>query len=142
MNKCGDCNACCKVAAIEELDKPAGVLCKYYDNGCTIYDTRPEACRNFQCLYLQQSIPEKYRPDNVGVMFEKPPGFLFWVGIETEKGSIHKQECINVVKALEKDGSVCALEGLDGKNYHHLLPGMTEADFDRMVETTRKNVGM
>jgi hypothetical protein len=75
-------------------------------------------------------------------MFEKPPGFLFWVGIETEKGSIHKQECINVVKALEKDGSVCALEGLDGKNYHHLLPGMTEADFDRMVETTRKNVGM
>jgi hypothetical protein len=139
MNKCGTCTTCCTICEIPELNKPAGQLCKHYSNGCTIYDTRPEACKNFHCLYVLQNIPEHYRPDNLGVMFEKRPGYGFWVGVETVKGALHSKNTLNVVKALERDNSVCALEGLDGNNFYNLLPGMQEGDFIEMINEAKKN---
>ena len=58
---CGDCALCCKVMAIEELAKPAGQWCRHCKpgRGCQIHDSRPDECRDFNCLWL---IDERFGP--------------------------------------------------------------------------------
>jgi hypothetical protein len=48
---CGTCTMCCWLLRIEELAKPEHTLCRHCEAGagCTIYDARPEACREFYC---------------------------------------------------------------------------------------------
>ena len=50
---CGDCTLCCKIMAVEALAKPAGRWCRHCKpgRGCLIYDTRPNECRNYSCLW-------------------------------------------------------------------------------------------
>ena len=70
---CGACTACCSVMAIDkpEIQKPAGVLCRYCQDGCTIYDTRPPVCAGFYCGWRQLPIlDENWRPDRSGVFVE------------------------------------------------------------------------
>jgi hypothetical protein len=55
---CGDCSLCCKLAQVDELDKPAGVWCRHCApgrGGCTIYETRPNICRNWACSWIVDS---------------------------------------------------------------------------------------
>ncbi len=75
MNSCGDCNACCKRAAIRfsEGVKDKDTLCSRYCNGCTIYANRPSVCRDFNCLWLQAEMPIELRPDHTGVMVYVKP---------------------------------------------------------------------
>jgi Fe-S-cluster containining protein len=53
---CGGCTACCKLPPIPgpPLHKPAGVRCKHArtGKGCSIYSTRPMACRVWACRWL------------------------------------------------------------------------------------------
>lgn len=53
--ECGTCTACCRVFAIPPLNKPAGTWCQHctIGKGCNIYDERPPACIDFECLWLQ-----------------------------------------------------------------------------------------
>jgi hypothetical protein len=70
--ECGECNVCCDIPYIEELNKAAHTLCSFYDAGCTIHDSKPNACAEFRCAYHQMAKASvKMRPDNCGVMFEK-----------------------------------------------------------------------
>jgi hypothetical protein len=51
--------------SIHELGKPAGMWCPHciVNKGCGIYDTRPQSCRSFFCLYLiQADIPDDWYP--------------------------------------------------------------------------------
>jgi hypothetical protein len=55
---CGDCSLCCKLAKVDELDKPSGVWCRHCApgrGGCTIYETRPDVCRNYFCSWIMDS---------------------------------------------------------------------------------------
>lgn len=71
--ECGSCTACCKISSIDvpALRKPAGVMCpNCTGTACAIYDTRPEPCRTFFCLWRRVgSMPDELRPDRIGVMF-------------------------------------------------------------------------
>ena len=51
---CDDCTLCCKVMALDELEKPAGSWCQNCKagSGCKIYAERPIECRTFNCLWL------------------------------------------------------------------------------------------
>jgi hypothetical protein len=63
---CGSCSLCCKVVAVEELEKPIGVWCKHCNrqNGCTIYETRPPSCRKFICQWLiAEGLGPEWKPD-------------------------------------------------------------------------------
>ena len=69
---CGTCSLCCKVAAIPELQKPAGVWCVHArpgKGGCSIYDSpeRPGVCRTFQCAWVEREdgLPGWMKPDRV-----------------------------------------------------------------------------
>jgi hypothetical protein len=58
---CGDCTLCCKVMAIEELEKPVGSWCPHCQpgSGCLIYDSRPAECRSFRCLWLVNDLLDR-----------------------------------------------------------------------------------
>jgi hypothetical protein len=64
--KCGACTLCCKVFALEELNKPAGRWCVNArpGAGCVIHEARPGACRGFACLWLADTaLPDIWKPD-------------------------------------------------------------------------------
>lgn len=70
---CGTCSMCCKLMAVEELNKPVNVWCQHVvkRKGCGIYSDRPESCRTFQCLWLRmKDMPEEARPDRCKVMLD------------------------------------------------------------------------
>lgn len=81
--ECGSCSACCKELAIleDEMRKLPGVVCEHcvVGNGCKIYQTRPNVCRTYYCLW--RSLPEMdegWRPDRSGILViptEVPPQF-------------------------------------------------------------------
>lgn len=61
---CGDCAMCCKILLIPELDKPFNTWCKHCNNhsNCSIYETRPQRCRDFVCYFLISDLGEEWRP--------------------------------------------------------------------------------
>lgn len=68
---CGNCTACCGPSAMPL----AGVFEAYTrcqhakKKGCGIYATRPQGCRNFQCLWiLSAHWPSDLRPDRCGFL--------------------------------------------------------------------------
>ena len=53
-NKCLDCNLCCKLPEIPTLKKKSYSWCKNCNigEGCSKYEERPQTCKDFYCLYL------------------------------------------------------------------------------------------
>jgi len=52
--QCGACSLCCRVLDVPEVGKPKGGWCRHCrpGRGCTIHDTRPQVCRDYDCLWL------------------------------------------------------------------------------------------
>jgi hypothetical protein len=70
---CGPCNVCCVALTIDDpaLQKPQGYRCRHSlpDNGCGIYETRPQTCRTFYCGWRRLKwVRETLRPDSSGVL--------------------------------------------------------------------------
>lgn len=81
---CDGCAMCCNLMSIEDMPggvKPRCVTCKHVEGGldsrnarCGIYDSRPQSCKDFECVWLASQAtdhawPKKMRPDLCGVMF-------------------------------------------------------------------------
>ncbi|MDS0859958.1 hypothetical protein NUV25_19815 [Burkholderia pseudomultivorans] len=69
---CGECSVCCEVLNIDqpELKKEAGTLCPHCtDAGCAVYETRPELCRGWYCLWRRlPDLPDSFRPDRSRIL--------------------------------------------------------------------------
>ena len=68
---CGDCTECCVTLHISELNKPKHTRCENLCTdkpGCKIYSQRPTECMTFQCLWIQNELPENAKPNKTGVM--------------------------------------------------------------------------
>lgn len=71
---CGSCSACCRWPSIEALDKPAKTACVHLEkcgHNCTIYDTRPEQCADYQCTWLRGIGEERDRPDISKILIDR-----------------------------------------------------------------------
>ncbi len=70
--ECGSCIACCTMLGVTELHKPVNVPCAFVcEGGCSIYETRPQTCRNWSCDWKNGLIPdEEQRPDRLGIIFD------------------------------------------------------------------------
>jgi Fe-S-cluster containining protein len=71
---CGSCTMCCKVLVIDHFEKDAGVLCQHcaHKSGCTIYETRPDVCRDYECDWkLERAIGPLLRPDRTNVILQE-----------------------------------------------------------------------
>lgn len=76
---CGPCTLCCKLLAVEELGKPVSQWCVHLKAGagCGIYETRPHACRTFECVWLMDpEMPHRFRPDQTKVVLDQDPDGL------------------------------------------------------------------
>jgi hypothetical protein len=76
---CGTCTLCCKVLGIKEFDKPINQWCKHTHpgKGCKIYETRPQSCHDYACVWLQSqeapnALPPEMRPDKCKVVMTFP----------------------------------------------------------------------
>jgi len=107
MNLCGDCYSCCIWLRITKEDMPwlkadkeIGQPCeKIKNNGCSIYQDRPEVCRKFECVWHRiaktgqiltfgaELFNPELRPDNLGVMADINPNIIRI--FEIEKGRIN-----------------------------------------------------
>lgn len=72
---CGSCTACCKTCRVSEIEKPANRWCPHVEigRGCRIYEDRPNQCRQFRCVWLQDIsglLPDDARPDKSGVVIQ------------------------------------------------------------------------
>ena len=62
---CQGCTLCCKLLAIEALQKPRATWCTHCDvkAGCKIHGSHPDECRNFYCGYLTNAaLDERWHP--------------------------------------------------------------------------------
>ena len=76
-SKCGSCTLCCKLIGVKELEKPKNEWCEHCNKmeGCSIYDSRPQGCVDYECLWLQSQDkedpwPEYLRPDKSKVVVQ------------------------------------------------------------------------
>lgn len=70
--RCGACTECCTGSIIPTLNKPAHKRCDFERRdrpGCSCYESRPDECRTFKCLWLSGMGPDAHRPDRIGVFF-------------------------------------------------------------------------
>ena len=70
---CGDCQACCTVVGVTELDKPHWARCQHQcASGCAIYEERPRTCRGYSCLWAAGLLEgdEERRPDRLGIILD------------------------------------------------------------------------
>ena len=77
--ECGTCTACCTGTLFTKIFDAMvrrGEPCPYVCGGCTIYEDRPEICRNFQCMWLAN-------PDNDYPAWLKPDVCNFVVSRKT-----------------------------------------------------------
>jgi hypothetical protein len=79
---CGSCTLCCKVYKVAAIDKLAGRWCQHCTpgRGCGIYETRPEQCRDFFCLWMTEgTIPEEWKPERSKMVLTIFPenGFIY-----------------------------------------------------------------
>ena len=63
---CGDCSLCCFLPDIQEADKSKTGWCRHCRpgrGGCSIYETRPNQCREYACTWLSSpDMPDYWRP--------------------------------------------------------------------------------
>jgi hypothetical protein len=60
---CGTCTLCCRLPEIEAFSKPADTWCEHCNQtGCRIYETRPDLCRDFLCLWMTRQVADHWQP--------------------------------------------------------------------------------
>jgi uncharacterized protein len=62
---CGTCTLCCRLPEIDEFAKPPDVACTHCTaSGCSIYDGRPQVCRDFLCRWMTKpEFSDEWRPE-------------------------------------------------------------------------------
>ncbi len=106
---CGDCTACCSLMAIPELDKPHFAACKHLcKQGCSIYESRPDTCRDYTCLWRADIVKgdERRRPDILGVVFHvtvihRKPQLEIW---EIKNGAAKSRQVQYLLRKLMATG--------------------------------------
>lgn len=78
---CGECNLCCKLLPVRELDKGAGQRCQHQSHakGCTVYQqpAMPLSCRLWSCAWLvQDETADLSRPDRAHYVIDIMPDFI------------------------------------------------------------------
>jgi hypothetical protein len=123
---CKDCTACCKLVAVQELQKPAQTWCQHckIGVGCNIYDVRPADCRTFYCGWLlDERIGDAWRPrDSKMVVKFEPKRIIIHVDKDRRdawrKEPYHSQIREWARASMVHDGEVIVLEGKEALRIH------------------------
>ena len=123
-NECGECDCCCDVVGVGELNKPINTRCEHMNGkGCAIYAKRPRECQVYRCEWLMGGWPDALRPDRLGVILngqKNPTDGCEVIAYQTRPGGFEDAEAvlsdiarkagpILLVGEVEEDGSItCA----------------------------------
>jgi len=136
--ECGDCTLCCELLQIPEINKPASVMCGdcILSKGCGIYNSRPNSCRNFNCLYLDSDDMDiSLRPNECRVTFEKVTTKIYF-GIELPKdiGSCKTPIVSQYIKSLNESGiSVVISSFTNTPNEYFLAEGHKKEIIEKII---------
>src|SRR5215472_14028720 len=117
---CGECSLCCKLFAVQEIDKPIGQWCPHCEigSGCQIYESRPLTCRAFECLWLMNpDIPDAMRSERVKAFLSATTdGKNLVVHCDTRQPDAYKKGVLQTfVSNVKRSGTgvvvVCGSEG-------------------------------
>lgn len=122
---CGECTLCCYTMESAELDMKVGEWCKMCTNtGCSIHEKRPNVCRRFNCVWLQETqIPDSFRPDRIGVVFERPGRCDVFVGHIVNEGAHETPEVKVFVDKINQSGNSVMLCETDSDKKFYALAG-------------------
>lgn len=80
MRQCGDCQLCCTLVPVRDIDKPAGKRCKHqrFGKGCAIYGRHPIDCQLWSCVWLTEpeQLRDMRRPDRAGYCIDPCADFI------------------------------------------------------------------
>ena len=121
LRKCGDCKECCTVIGVTEIEKPKDTPCpNLCRKGCSIYESRPESCRTFQCSWTQGLGSHKHRPDRAGVVVwiedETNVGRAIILS-ESRKNALDRPEGRELVHLAQTTGWPVLCRGYEGRSY-------------------------
>lgn len=134
VNHCQQCQLCCKLLGVVEIEKMPGTWCRFckIGSGCTIHDREnyPTDCGTYVCLWLQSQqdghpLPPELRPDRCNVIIDARLGENAH-NVRCNTGFPHawkQQKVQNVLGALVRAGStlyVVTPQG-DQKKLHLLV---------------------
>jgi hypothetical protein len=69
--ECGNCTACCYAPEIKTkpYEKRHFTNCKFCTKtGCSIYEERPDLCKDFSCDWQRKILDEDKKPNEIGVL--------------------------------------------------------------------------
>ncbi|HWI13220.1 MAG TPA: hypothetical protein VNT02_03170 [Burkholderiales bacterium] len=110
---CDGCTACCRIMGVHELGKAVNQRCVHCKAGvgCAIYETRPQSCRTFECVWLQTQrgaspLARELRPDaSRVVMSTTPDGETVVLNVGTDRPDAWKRGAIGkLVSEMLADG--------------------------------------
>jgi hypothetical protein len=93
---CGTCNLCCKIVAVDDLNKPAHQWCVHAvpRKGCAIYGSHPVVCQTWKCGW--QTMPQldaSWKPERCGfILRSEVEGLLFIVDVDPAKPDAWRRE--------------------------------------------------
>ncbi|WNG39899.1 YkgJ family cysteine cluster protein [Archangium minus] len=92
--ECTRCGACCVAPDIAALDKPLGLRCPHLtaDNLCSVYDRRPQVCRDYQADAVCRLI-------EAPTLEERVRKYLDLFGLSDEAESVRQSGCSSMRKA-------------------------------------------
>jgi hypothetical protein len=93
--ECGSCHMCCKVFPIPETGKRDYDVCPRLvpGKGCSQYETRPQACRDFFCAWMQDAhLPDEWKPCNAGFVLHDPPPWAILASCDVDDPGAWQRE--------------------------------------------------
>ena len=126
--ECGACTACCTLLPIAPIGKPVNTPCPHCDGGCSIYQTKPQTCNEFECAYIQAgNASERLRPDVCGIIFYKKTDRIFTGALmpDTETTDVAMQQ---ITSFNEQGYSVVLLSVKENEPYLRLADGHVAED--------------
>ncbi|MCP3169884.1 YkgJ family cysteine cluster protein [Myxococcus qinghaiensis] len=92
--ECTLCGACCVAPDIAALDKPLGLRCPHLtqDNLCSMYENRPNICRDYQADEVCKLI-------EAPTLEERVDKYLALFGLTDEAKAVKQQGCASMKRA-------------------------------------------
>ncbi len=114
MRSCDGCVACCVLLGVPEIGKDQMTCCPKLDPvrpGCSIYETRPQPCRDFACLWLQERLPSSARPKTCGVVFadQQTFGEACVTATEIWDGALETEDIASMIAELAQSHLVITI---------------------------------
>jgi len=135
MQECGECTLCCILLWIVEKNSFPLERCSDCDlnKGCTVYDNRPEECKNFNCSWrLDNNAHADMRPDKCHIIFENLSEDIIFGTLDPNY--IIDDLIIGQIRAFQNSGSSIVLQTFKGKPQIYLTQGATGSEVYQFIQ--------